>query len=152
MQDPAVKYKLGTVASIVGVTPNVLRGWERRYNNIPRPARQSGKQRLYTEQDVRLLQRVVETMRQGLSMSEAVALDRGTPPQPLQGHVYRLTSRIDTVGRPVLDLKVDGLIALLPLACLASSLNRLAQRLPKRFCEVRVWVGGRPWTSVQVPR
>jgi hypothetical protein len=74
-QEQLPRYKIGTVAGMVGVTANVLRAWERRYE-ILKPARQLGKQRLYSDQDIRLLQRIVETLERGLSISEAVALGR----------------------------------------------------------------------------
>lgn len=67
------KYKIGTVASMVGVSANVLRAWERRHE-LPRPARQTGKQRLYTDRDIRLLRRIVEMIQRGLSIGEVVAL------------------------------------------------------------------------------
>jgi hypothetical protein len=69
-----------------------------------------------------------------------------------QGHDYRLTSRHSAGGRPVLDLKMDGMVALLPLARQARRLNELANHLPKRLCEVHVWVGGRQLLSVEIPR
>lgn len=67
------RYKIGTVASLVGLSTNVLRAWERRYA-IARPARQSGRQRLYSERDVQLLRRIVEMTQHGLSIGEVVAL------------------------------------------------------------------------------
>jgi DNA-binding transcriptional MerR regulator len=60
---------------MVGVTPNVLRAWERRYDLLS-PSRQSGKQRLYSDQDVRLLRRIVDMTRSGLSIGEVVTLGR----------------------------------------------------------------------------
>lgn len=67
------RYKIGTVASLLGVTPNVLRAWERRYQ-FTTPARQTGGQRLYSDQDVALLARVVELTREGLSVGEVATL------------------------------------------------------------------------------
>lgn len=69
-----------------------------------------------------------------------------------QGHEYRLTSRPDSAERLVLDLKMDSLVALLPLSRQARRLNDLARHLPKKLCEVHLWVGGREWMSVEVPR
>lgn len=71
--DDVPRYKIGTVASLLGVTPNLLRAWERRYA-FTRPARQTGRQRLYSERDLALLGRVVELIHQGLSVGEVAAL------------------------------------------------------------------------------
>lgn len=68
-------YKIGTLAAIVGLTPNLLRAWERRYEMFRRN-RDSGKQRLYTQEDVRLFQRVKEMLNLGLSISEVAGLGR----------------------------------------------------------------------------
>ena len=77
------RYKIGHVASQLGVTPNLLRAWERRYG-FTQPARPSGKQRLYSEHDLARLGRVVELVRQGLTVGEVAALgidalDRNEP-------------------------------------------------------------------------
>ncbi len=68
-----------------------------------------------------------------------------------QGHQYRLVSR-PTTGRPALDLRMAGMVDLLNLARQARQLNALASSLPKRLCEVHVWVGGRQLISVEIPR
>ena len=69
-----------------------------------------------------------------------------------QGHDYLLTSRPGGGDRPVLDLKVDSLVALPPLARQAARLNDMARGLPRGLCEVHLWVSGRRWMSLQVPR
>lgn len=68
-------YKIGTLAAMVGLTPNLLRAWERRYETFRRN-RDSGKQRLYSQEDVRLFQRVKEMLNLGLSISEVAGLGR----------------------------------------------------------------------------
>lgn len=70
----------------------------------------------------------------------------------LESHDYRLTSRPTTGGKPVLDLRVDSLVALLPLARQALRINELTRHLPRRLCEVHLWVGDREWGSIEVPR
>jgi hypothetical protein len=70
-----------------------------------------------------------------------------------QGHRYRLVSRPTTTGRPAFDLSMAGMVDLLSLARQANKLNSLAASyLPKRLCEVHVWVGSRQLASVEVPR
>lgn len=67
------------------------------------------------------------------------------------GHHYRLTSQPSTAGRPVLDLRLESMVALLPLARQARNFNRLAAHLPKGLCEIHVWVGKRRLMTLQAP-
>ena len=50
-------YKIGEVASIVGVPAHVLRFWETEFKNI-RPQRTSSGQRLYRRKDLELVLRI----------------------------------------------------------------------------------------------
>ena len=52
-----------TIASLTGVNPVTLRAWERRYGLI-QPQRTNKGQRLYTEQDVAKIRRVLELLQQ----------------------------------------------------------------------------------------
>jgi len=56
------RYPIRTVARRTGLTPHVLRAWERRYN-VVEPARPNGGMRLYSDADIvriRLLKRLTE--------------------------------------------------------------------------------------------
>lgn len=78
MKDPIESkglYKIGTVASMVGITPNLLRAWERRYQMML-PDRQAGNQRLYSEQDVAVLRAATALVARGLSIGEVASLGR----------------------------------------------------------------------------
>ncbi|MFL5861872.1 MAG: MerR family transcriptional regulator [Solirubrobacteraceae bacterium] len=68
--------------SRVGVTPEVLRAWERRYG-ILSPARTDGGFRLYDEDDERRVRRMLGHLNQGLSAAEAARLARADPPAGL---------------------------------------------------------------------
>ncbi|MDW8130947.1 MAG: MerR family transcriptional regulator [Bryobacterales bacterium] len=68
-------YKLSTVSKMTGFSPSVLRAWERRYGLL-RPGRGPGGQRLYTEEDLRILLAVRQLLAQGRSIGEAAALGR----------------------------------------------------------------------------
>lgn len=69
-----------------------------------------------------------------------------------QGRKYRLTSRPSVGDKPVLDLRMDSMVALLPLSRQALRLNALAAGLPRRLVKVHVWVGEREWGALEVPR
>src|SRR3954470_6848468 len=56
------RYPVRLVASRTGLSPHVLRAWERRYRVVS-PARSDGGQRLYSDRDVerlRMLRRLTE--------------------------------------------------------------------------------------------
>ena len=60
--DEGVSYPIGVVTRRTGLSPDVLRVWERRYRVVT-PTRNAGGQRLYSSVDIerlRLLQRLVE--------------------------------------------------------------------------------------------
>lgn len=63
---------IGELARRVGVTPDVLRAWERRYGLFA-PTRTPGGYRLYSEGDERLARQVVALRDRGMSVSNAVA-------------------------------------------------------------------------------
>jgi DNA-binding transcriptional MerR regulator len=68
--DEAAQLRIGELSYRVGVSPDVLRAWERRYGLL-RPSRSEGGYRLYSERDewrVRLMQ---QKLWSGLSTAEA---------------------------------------------------------------------------------
>ena len=72
----------GELSRRVGVTPEVLRAWERRYG-ILSPTRTDGGFRLYGEDDERRIRRMLQHLEQGLSAAEAARLARAEPPARL---------------------------------------------------------------------
>jgi MerR family transcriptional regulator, light-induced transcriptional regulator len=71
--------RIGELSRRVGVTPEVLRAWERRYG-ILSPTRTEGGFRLYAEDDERRIRRMLQHLEQGLSAAEAARLARADPP------------------------------------------------------------------------
>jgi DNA-binding transcriptional MerR regulator len=68
--DEAARFRIGELSYRVGVSPDVLRAWEKRYGLL-RPSRSEGGYRLYTAHDewrVRLMQQKLWT---GLSAAQA---------------------------------------------------------------------------------
>lgn len=62
--------RIGEVARRSGVSPELLRAWERRYALL-RPSRSAGGFRLYGDEDVRRVARMNELLATGLSAAEA---------------------------------------------------------------------------------
>lgn len=70
------KYKMGTIAEMTGLSPALLRAWERRYGLLE-PERTGGGHRLYTEEDLTVLQYVKDQMEDGRSIGEVAAPGHG---------------------------------------------------------------------------
>ncbi len=79
------RYNIQAVTRKTGVPSPTIRAWERRYG-LPRPSRSAGRQRLYSEADVRFIGWMRERTAEGMSAARAAALwaDTGgqapTPP------------------------------------------------------------------------
>lgn len=59
------KYTIGVVSQLLGLPPQVLRRYEEA--GLLLPARQSGKNRLYSDQDIAILEEIVELSEQGVN-------------------------------------------------------------------------------------
>src|SRR5438132_14421436 len=60
------KYTIGVVSQLLGLPPQVLRRYE--VAGLLAPARQAGKKRLYSDQDVAILEEIVELSEQGVNV------------------------------------------------------------------------------------
>lgn len=65
--------RIGELSRRVGVNPELLRAWERRYGLL-RPSRSPGGFRLYSDADAARVERMKEYLAQGLSAAEAARL------------------------------------------------------------------------------
>ncbi len=75
--------RIGEFARRVGVSPELLRAWERRYRLL-QPIRTDGGFRLYTDADAERVERMKHALEEGLSAAEAArrALAQERPPEP----------------------------------------------------------------------
>ena len=84
-EQPAVPagagLRIGELSRRVGVTPDVLRAWERRYGLL-RPHRSRAGQRLYTAADEARVRRMLGHMESGYSPAVAARLAAQAPPRP----------------------------------------------------------------------
>lgn len=72
--------RIGELGRRVGVSPELLRAWERRYDLL-RPDRSPGGFRLYSDTDVERIRVMKEHLGRGLSAAEAARLARAGEPQ-----------------------------------------------------------------------
>jgi MerR family transcriptional regulator, light-induced transcriptional regulator len=66
------EYSIAAVSKLTGVSCHALRVWERRYG-FPVPGRSASGHRRYTRDQVRLLRRVAELLRQGQALAALIA-------------------------------------------------------------------------------
>jgi MerR family transcriptional regulator, light-induced transcriptional regulator len=66
-------FRIGELSRRSGVTPELLRAWERRYGLL-QPERSSGGLRLYTESDLERVRTMQRHLASGLAAAEAAAL------------------------------------------------------------------------------
>src|SRR6266567_4900862 len=59
------KYTIGVVSQLLGLPPQMLRRYEEA--GLLEPARQGGKNRLYSDQDVAILEEIAELSEQGVN-------------------------------------------------------------------------------------
>src|ERR1700677_1806139 len=86
-------FRIGEVASLVGVEPHVLRYWEREFRSI-RPSKSAKGQRVYSRRDVENLLRVRELLYgQGFTIAGARKRMREKDEVPEQDTAVATTER-----------------------------------------------------------
>ena len=71
--DPEPMYRIGTVSRLTGIATVTLRMWERRYNVVD-PGRSSGRNRLYSRDDIARLALIKRLVDAGHSISTVAGL------------------------------------------------------------------------------
>jgi DNA-binding transcriptional MerR regulator len=64
-------FPISRIAKLTGIAPVTLRAWERRYG-LPKPRRTASGHRVYSTEEVELIQRVTALMEQGYTVSRAM--------------------------------------------------------------------------------
>jgi MerR family transcriptional regulator, light-induced transcriptional regulator len=113
--------RIGELSRRTGITPELLRAWERRYGLL-RPTRSSGGFRLYSGTDERRVELMRKHLRSGLAAAEAArrAVDEaGAPPEipagdrspELEDVARRLRSALDSFDEAGAQAALDRLLA-----------------------------------------
>ena len=105
------------------MSPEVLRAWEQRYDLL-RPSRSAGGFRLYSDDDVRRVQRTTDLIASGLSTGEAArqALEADISAAPpvdgllVEDLARRLREALDAMDAEVAHLAFDRLLASVSIA------------------------------------
>jgi DNA-binding transcriptional MerR regulator len=110
--------RIGELSRRVGVTPELLRAWERRYGLL-HPARTDGGLRLYSADDERRVRAMQANLRAGLSAAEAARLAAAAESAPpdagqdnaIQRGVEALRGALDAMDADAAHAVLDGLLA-----------------------------------------
>jgi DNA-binding transcriptional MerR regulator/methylmalonyl-CoA mutase cobalamin-binding subunit len=122
---PGGLLPIRTVSLLTGVNPVTLRAWERRYRLIT-PQRTPKGHRLYTQQDVERINRIVEFLNQGISVSHVKPLLNGAPGDTVtpsatgNGNLWknyqdRMLGAIERFDEPALDNIYNDALSLYPV-------------------------------------
>ena len=119
--------RIGELSRRVGVSPELLRAWERRYGLL-RPARSAGGLRLYSPADVERVALMQQHLAEGMAAAEAAALavrqaageePAGTAFQPAAIR-EELSKALDAFDEPRAQAILDRLLALATVETLLS--------------------------------
>jgi DNA-binding transcriptional MerR regulator len=119
--------RIGELSKRVGVSPELLRAWERRYGLL-RPARSAGGLRLYSPADVERVALMQQHLAHGMAAAEAAALavreaagEQGAPtasrPEAIRDE---LAEALDAFNEPRAQAILDRLLALATVETLLS--------------------------------
>jgi len=73
MTEVLVKHSIKTVARQTGLSPHVIRAWEKRYQTV-QPTRSEGKQRLYSAADIGRLTLLRQATEAGFSIGTIASI------------------------------------------------------------------------------
>jgi MerR family transcriptional regulator, light-induced transcriptional regulator len=108
--------RIGELSRRAGVSPELLRAWERRYGLL-RPVRSPGGLRLYSAEDLRRVQAMQQHLANGLAAAQAAALASGpgetAESAPLAAAELRneLATALDGLDEPAAQAVLDRLFA-----------------------------------------
>ncbi|MEM6294652.1 MAG: MerR family transcriptional regulator [Myxococcota bacterium] len=102
MADDEGKYRINVVAQKTGISAATLRAWERRYG-IPVPRRTESSYRVYSDEDIALIQRLRSLCNDGMSPSEAAKVVLAEAEQPVAAAAIGLTNPYEQVRTQILD-------------------------------------------------
>lgn len=134
-------HRIGEFSRRVGVSPELLRAWERRYGLV-RPTRSAGGYRLYGDQDAARVARMNRALADGLSAAEAARTALAEPVTDsdpvLETNRRRLLDAVASYDEAGLQLTLDDALATFGLEVL---LERII--LPVLVEVGAQWEGGR---------
>ena len=136
---PSGLYPIRAVSSLTGVNAVTLRAWERRYGLIT-PHRTEKGHRLYTRADIDRINRIVELINSGISISqvEQHLLEDGRPQADANdawlAYQTQMLSAITRFDEPSMDAAYNEALSLYPVDVVTERLiNPLLRQLGERW-------------------
>lgn len=136
-------YPIRTVSSLTGVNSITLRAWERRYGLI-KPIRTPKGHRLYTQNDIDLIQQVLELLDKGISIGQVKDYLKGKGEQetsesksdPWSNYQRRMLNAIVRFDINALDQTYNDALSLYPIDLVTKHLVLpLLKQLGQRWAE-----------------
>lgn len=170
MTDSAPVHPVRVVVQRTGLSPDVLRAWERRYRAVE-PVRTAGGQRLYTTADVERLALLHEATRSGRQIGQLVSLDddalrdliaadrrdtmpaTAVAPVDAERHIGEAYAAVEAMDPARLELELrQAVLALGAAAALSGVLAPLLARIGLAWQQGRLSVGHEHVASAVVRR
>jgi DNA-binding transcriptional MerR regulator len=117
------QFPIRTISEHTGVPTTTLRAWERRYGLL-KPSRTAKGHRLYSQQDIDLVKKVVRLLKQNHTISEAIRLlnapqtdatFNGAEQNHWQHFCDRILTAIENFNEPRLDRAYTEALSLYPI-------------------------------------
>lgn len=156
------RYKMRTFSELTGLSPTVLRAWERRHGLL-KPARPKGGHRLYTEEDLQVIQSVTKLLETGRAIGEIAAAGRpallGAVParQPsqdagtLSAFREQIVQSAQDLDSALLTATLDRAFALFSLDLVLSEiLQPAAYEIGRRWASGRLSIAGEHMVSAEL--
>lgn len=157
-------HRIHRVAKLTGLSKDVIRVWERRYN-IVQPTRGANRYRLYTDDEVALLRYLKGAVEKGDSIGELVSRGREAllskakklrltsviGSVPYEGFIAELTTALNPLDRENFERRLNGAVAVIPFEeALHKILLPLQDRVGQLWHDGRLGVAAEHYVTKQV--
>jgi len=95
--DSKQQYPIRQVSQITGVNPVTLRAWQRRYGLI-KPTRSESGHRLYSDEDIQLIQQILNWLSKGVSIGQVKSLIKNPDTEAVSDNFINLQNELLTLS------------------------------------------------------
>jgi DNA-binding transcriptional MerR regulator len=148
------RIRIGELSKRLGISPQLLRAWERRYGLL-QPDRTHGGLRLYSHRDEQRIKRMLAHLERGLPASEAarlaVRVERGASDPDANGtsqHIQALEQAVAALDEPKLQGALDRLFESVALApALAEVIMPFLRKIGERWAQGEITIAEEHFAS-----
>ena len=157
-------YRIHRFSKLTGLSPHVIRAWERRYGLVT-PIRGENRYRLYTDEDVVLFRYLKSQVDQGMAIGELseqglerlreqaqrVFVETYREPPPSERLVTELSQALEENDRAAFERKLNGALAVIPFEeAVHRFLLPLQEQVGQLWHDGRLGVGQEHYASNQI--